>query len=69
MNLMFQFFGKCYQNIIYGKINIRVPLPPIYIREPGIMEKQVLRILRKQYLTSIGIKPLKPSLWVKKLIS
>ena len=58
MNLMFQFFGKCYQNIIYGKINIGVPLPPIYIREPGIMEKQVLRILRKQYLTSIGIKPL-----------
>ena len=26
-------FNKCHHNIIFGKINIRVPLPPIYIRE------------------------------------
>ena len=26
-------FDKCHHNIIYGKINIRVPLPPIYVRE------------------------------------
>ena len=26
-------FEKCYRNIIYGKINVRVPLPSIYIRE------------------------------------
>ena len=26
-------FEKCHHNIIYGKINIRVPLPPVYIRE------------------------------------
>ena len=26
-------FVKCHHNIIYGKINIRVPLPPVYIRE------------------------------------
>ena len=26
-------FGKCHNNIIYGKINIRVPLPIIYVHE------------------------------------
>ena len=26
-------FEKCHHNIIYGKINIRLPLPPVYIRE------------------------------------
>ena len=26
-------FEKCYYNITYGKINIWVPLPPVYIRE------------------------------------
>ena len=26
-------FDKCHHNIIYGKINICVPLPPIYVRE------------------------------------
>ena len=26
-------FGKCHNNIIYGKINIRVPLPTIYVHE------------------------------------
>ena len=26
-------FKKCHHNIISGKINIRVPLPPVYIRE------------------------------------
>ena len=26
-------FDKCYHNIIYGKINIRVHHPPTYVRE------------------------------------
>ena len=26
-------FDKCHDNIIFGKINIRVPLPPVYVRE------------------------------------
>ena len=26
-------FDKCHHDIIYGKINIRVPLPPTYVRE------------------------------------
>ena len=26
-------FDKCHHNIIYGKINIRVPLSPTYVRE------------------------------------
>ena len=39
-------FDKCHHNIIYGKINIRVPHPPTESN-------------RKQYLTLIGIKLLK----------
>ena len=27
------FFDKCHHNVIYGKTNIRVPLPPVFIRE------------------------------------
>ena len=26
-------FDKCHHNIIYGKINIRVPFPPTYMQE------------------------------------
>ena len=26
-------FNKCHHNLIFGKVNIRVPLPPVYIRE------------------------------------
>ena len=26
-------FDKCHHNIIIGEINIRVPLPPVYVRE------------------------------------
>ena len=26
-------FDKCHQNIIFGKVNIRVPLPPVHIHE------------------------------------
>ena len=26
-------FEKCHHNIIYGKIDIRVYLPPVYIRK------------------------------------
>ena len=26
-------FEKCHHNIIYGKIDIRIPLPPKYVRE------------------------------------
>ena len=26
-------FNKCHHNIIFGKVNIRVPLPPVYIHE------------------------------------
>ena len=30
---MLRCYEKCHHNIIYGKINIRVPLPPVYIRK------------------------------------
>ena len=26
-------FGKCHNNIIFGKVSIRVRFPPVYIRE------------------------------------
>ena len=33
MESMLRCYEKCHHNIIYGKINIRVPLPPVYIRK------------------------------------
>ena len=32
-------FDKCHHNIIYGEINIRVLLPPTYVREVWDYEK------------------------------
>ena len=26
-------FGKCRHNVVYGKVHIRVPLPPIFVNE------------------------------------
>ena len=46
-------FDKCHHNIIYGKSNIRVPLPPIYVREVCDYEKANIE--------NIGIKLLKIS--------
>ena len=57
-------FDKCHHNIIYGKVNIRVPYYSLQhtCERSGIIKKQILKILRKQYLTLIGIKLLKISL-------
>ena len=44
-------FDKFHHDIIYGKINIRVSLP-----QSEITIRQMLKILKKQYLTLIGIK-------------
>ena len=46
-------FDKFHHNIIYGKINIRVSLPQSEIWN---YNKAMLKILKKQYLTLIGIK-------------
>ena len=59
-------FDKCHHNIIYGESNIHVPLPPTYVREVWDYEKQILNILRKQYLTLIGVKLLEISQYMKK---
>ena len=38
-------FDKC--NAIYGKINIRVPLPPKYVREVQDYEKANIKNIKK----------------------
>ena len=40
-------FDKCHHNIIYGKINTRVPLPPTYVREVWDYEKANIENVRK----------------------
>ena len=40
-------FDKCHHNIIYGKINIRVPLPPTYVREVWDYEKANIEHIKK----------------------
>ena len=43
-------FDKYYHDIIFGKINIRVPLPPTYFLEVWDYSKANVEILKKQYL-------------------
>ena len=52
-------FEKCHHNIIFGKIDIRAPLPPAYVREVRITARPVLKISKKQYSVLIGKKHLK----------
>ena len=40
-------FDKCHHNIIYDKINIRVPLPPTYVREVCDYEKANTENIKK----------------------
>ena len=40
-------FDKCRHNIIYGKINIRVPLPPAYVREVWHNKKANIENIKK----------------------
>ena len=39
-------FDKCHHSIIYGKIDIRIPLPPKYVREVWDYSKQMFKILK-----------------------
>lgn len=60
-------FYKCLQNFTNGKINIHVPLPPINVHKVWVAVRQILKILRKQYQTLIGMKLFKTFLYMKKL--
>ena len=40
-------FDKCHHDIIYGKINIRVPVPPIYVREVWDYRKANVEKIKK----------------------
>ena len=40
-------FDKCHQNIIYGKINICVRLPPTYVQEAWDYEKANIENIKK----------------------
>ena len=45
---MFQsVFDKCHHDIIYGKINICAPLPPIYVHEVWDYRKANVENIRK----------------------
>ena len=40
-------FNKCHHNIIHGKIDIRVPLPPVYVREVWDCSKANVENIKK----------------------
>ena len=40
-------FKKCHHNIIHGKIDIRVPLPPVYVREAWDYNKANVENIKK----------------------
>ena len=43
-------FDKCHHNVIYGKLNIRVPLPPVFIREVWNYSKADVQNIQKAIL-------------------
>ena len=43
-------FDKCHHNIIYGKINIRVPLPPVFIYKVCSYSKADVQNVQKALL-------------------
>ena len=45
-------FDKCHHNIIYGKINTRVQLPPVFIHEVCNYSKAVVQNIQKVILDS-----------------
>ena len=57
-----------HHNLIYGKINFTVPLPPPYIREVGITKMQRLKIFSDQFLVLTGILFSKEKLLIERLI-
>ena len=50
---------KYHHGIMYGKNNIQVPLPPIFVHEVCDYKKANLEILTKKYLSLTGIKLMK----------
>ena len=62
-------FDKCHHNIIYGKLTYVCLSLQHMCQRSGIIKKQILKILRKQYLTLSGIKPFEISQSMKKYIS
>ena len=55
----FSIFDKSDHNIIYGKINICVSLPPTYVREVWYYKKAIIENMKKVTSNLIGIKLLK----------
>ena len=43
-------FDKCHHNVIYGKINIDVPLPPVFIHEVWNCSKADVQNIQKAIL-------------------
>ena len=60
-------FDKCHNDIIYGKINIIVPVPTIYVREFWNYRKANVENIKNKYLTLTGIKLLKTLQQTKQL--
>ena len=61
------YFDKCHHNIIYGKINIRVEFPPVFIREVWNYSKAVVQNIKKSYWILIGEKLLNLFLLIQRL--
>ena len=47
-------FDKCHHNIIYGKVDIRVPFPSSYVQEVWDYKKANIENIKKQYLHILG---------------
>ena len=60
-------FEKCHHNVIYGKINIRVPLPPVHIGEVLDYSRANFENINKAVSSFHWTKAFENFLWIKKL--
>ena len=64
---MLRCYEKCHHNIIYGKINIWVPLPPVYIREDRDYSKANIENINKAISNFNWARAFENFLWIKRL--
>ena len=60
-------YDKCHHNIIYGKLNFDIPLPPPYFRKIWDYKKANTKAIKELFLSLTGIWLSKIKILMKKL--
>ena len=61
-------FQTCHHNLIFGKINAKIPVPQLIVERFGTIKMQMLKVYNNLFLVSTGRKLLKIYQLMRKLI-